>query len=214
MEGTVTRQMSSSLPGLLLAALITGGCGGPTAPEARVATTNVEAAESQPPPPGDVEPQLTGTIAGHQLTATNAVLLWRDQADDAQLVLGDVENLCDLLSQGAMPGGATLLFVSLKHNAHELRDAPWGQGDYPLRTEGPRAPRDTRHATIRVLDDSCSEAFSARATAGMVRLTGDRAVAGGEVTGELELTFGDESLTGPFTAAVCPQPEMAPRDCR
>ena len=140
--------------------------------------------------------------------------MWRDRADDAQLVISDTEDVCDTLSQGAMPSGATLLFISLKHNDAALQDAPWGAGEYPLRAEEPRAPRDTQRGTFLVLDAACTPTVRATATAGMVRLSGDEAVTDGEVRGELELTFDDDSVQGSFAATVCPQPEMEPRECR
>lgn len=199
-----TRSMTSLPFAVLCLALLMGsGC-----------KSGGEQPSSQPDPVEPKPAKLSFTVSGNTLEVQSAVLLWRDRADDAQLFFADQEGLCEKLSAGAWPREAMTLVIALKNNARELRDAPWGSGDYPLRTGGTRAPRDTKRAIFRQLGSDCRPTFQAPATAGKVRLTGPEAVLGGKVSGELDLTFGADRATGSFSATVCKQPEYEPRDCK
>ena len=188
------------------------GCKTASPPDAALAQT----AASSAPPAGPVWP--VWTVRGRTFSPQSAALLWRARANDALLVVSDAPNICELLSAGAWPQGATMLRALLKHNARDLQDAPWGEGVYPLRdptaSRATRAPRDAKGVAFQVLGDDCSPDLILRPTAGSVQLHGPAAVPGELVHATLDLRFGADQVTGRVDAVVCRQPKEYPRGCR
>ena len=158
---------------------------------------------------------VAGSVGGQGFDLKEAVFLWREGADDLQIVLSDQTGVCDALSGGALPANATLLFMTLKHTSRSNRDAPFEAGEYPLRSRVPIEPRDTKRAQLLQLDPSCSPRFRARATHGEVRLSTPEAKPQSALQGELELSFDDTgSIRGGFEASYCTPYEEEPRGCR
>lgn len=205
MNGHHKRSWAGWLSASLLCVLVGAGC-------ARSAD-----AQSAPSPKGEgkAAQSLEGSVQGRALKVVSAVFLWREKANDMQVVLSDAPGLCDALSNGAHPRGATVLSISLKHNSRELRDAPFGVGEYPVRGGEPRRPQDAKRALFYVLDAACSPVFRAGATGGAVRLTSGVAGKAGELRGEVDLEMGGgDKLRGAFTATFCPPSELEPHGCR
>ena len=175
-------------------------------------------AQSAAAPKGEGAPAaqaIAGSVQGRSLKVASAVFLWRDKADDMQLVLSDAPAVCEALSGGAYPRGATILSVLLKHNTRESRDAPFGVGEYPIRVGDQPQPQDAKRATFTVLDAACSPTLTARATGGTVRLTAGVAGKGAELRGDLDLQMpGGDTLRGGFTATFCTPSEEEPHGCR
>jgi len=210
-----------SLPAVMLG-LGAGGCGRekPVAPEpGRAATPGAAGVNGRA---AFAQDGLRGSVAGAGLTVKDAVFLWRENADDLAIMLGDRAQLCPLLASGAMPRDATLLLITLKHNTPENRDAPFSPGVYPVREpDREKRPQDVKAALFVKLDGACGNTLSradGRAVSGEVVLDAIRAGKDGAASGRLKLVFGarGETLEGPFSAAFCPMPEDAPepRGCR
>lgn len=155
-----------------------------------------------------------GDVGGVEVRPRQAVFLWRAKADDLQLIFADVDDLCATLQAGAMPKNATVVTATLKHTAKSNRDAPFAAGDYPVRTASAIEPQDTKRAVVAKLDDACKPTKQAKATSGVVRLTTGELKLGGVAEGELRLTFGGDTLEGPFRATFCAPPEDEPRGCK
>jgi len=197
--------------------LALAGCSGATSggavpsPEASAAAS-VAAASSSPAAAAGTG-VVTGNVAGHSLSVRSAVFMWRDKANDMQVVLADKDGLCEALREGGWPTEATLLYFTLKHNARDNRDAPFTAGDYPVRS-GAALPQDTKQASFTRLDDLCTPIASAKATAGVVHVSTKEVALGGTAEGAFELTIGaSDTLEGRFTATFCPPPDQEPHGC-
>ena len=206
-----------------LLALLAAGCGeasrAPAPPPPTTPVTVVggpSAVVSAPAPAASAASGsvVTGSVGGHALAPRNAVFSWRAGADDMQIILSDADGLCDTLAAGAWPKDATVLMFTLKHTARATRDAPFGAGDYPLRSGAAIEPQDTKRAVWMRLDPACAPLSSDKATAGVVHLTTPEVEVGGTAAGSFELSFGDEQVKGRFDARFCPPPENEPHGCR
>jgi hypothetical protein len=165
--------------------------------------------------PGSVE----GTVSKMPLKVKEAIFMWADKADDMTIVLSDRAGVCGRLSAGALSRDATLLFIMLKHNTRENRDAPFAPGDYPLRTSSAKQPQDTKRATFMKLDPSCRnvlEKSASRAVEGMVKLRSISSKPGGKATGSFQFSMGKQGdkLEGRFVAAFCSLPKDATEPSR
>ena len=206
----------------LFALHLAGGCGtaeqpAPVHPDSvKEAAPPDTVATSEAPPDVTSSPasSVQGTVGGRALDVRSAVFLWREAADDMQLVFSNSDALCDALSAGAMPRDATLLIATLKHNTRENQDAPFQRGEYPVRTAESVSPQDTKRATFMTLNGSCSPVEQARATGGTITLTSPEARPGATLEGQLELEMeGGEHLQGRFTATYCRPSDEEPRGC-
>lgn len=196
------------------------GCGGaaPAGAPQHVPTVAVAPAAPATPTASSRAPapssRVSGEVSGRRLTVKSAAFLWRQGADDLTVILADAGDVCGTVTAGAWPRGATMLRATLKQGG-ELRDAPFGGGDYPLRDGGARRPRETKQAAFTALDDACAPVVGAKATAGVVRLSTPAVTVGGVAEGTFELTMqGGERVDGAFVATHCPTPDLEPRGCR
>ena len=164
-------------------------------------------------PRGCPQPMKEEHLRSGPLEPKSAVFMWRPNADDMQLMFADVPDLCGIVSAGAFPRGARLLSMTLKLNDEKTHPA-FSAGDYPVRGEGERAPRDLKRATFMELDGGCQPRLRTQAQSGEVRLSGDAVSKDTSAHGEIDLTFPEGSLKGSFEASFCPPPEMEPRGCK
>ena len=152
-------------------------------------------------------------MRGRTLDVESAIFMWRDKADDMQIILSDAPDLCSTLQAGAWPAGGTVLYATIKHTGSENQDAAFGAGVYPLRRDEPIPPQDTKMAQFMVFGPTCELEVREEAVAGEIRISTDQVAIGGVVEGELDLTF-DKEVTGRFHAGFCEPAEYEPSGCR
>ena len=197
---------SSHAPALGITLAIVSVACGPAPPRTAPATAGSSATGS-----GTVK----GSLTGRSLSVKSAVFMWRDKADDLELVLADSADLCASLSAGTWPRDATLLLFTIKHTGPDNRDAPFGAGEFPLREGSPRRPQDTKLARWIELDGSCAPRTTADATTGAVHLTTPEVRLGGIADGSFSIMMPDgAALEGTFSATYCAASEMEPHGCR
>ena len=172
-----------------------------------------EAPAAAPAAPAAPSSVVEGLVQGHALEVASAIFMWRERANDMQIVLSDAPDLCSTLQSRAWPGGGTVLYATIKHTGSANQDDAFGAGVYPLRGGEPIQPQDTKMARFMVFGPACDLEVQERAVAGEIRLTTEQVAIGGEVEGELTLTF-DSEITGRFRASFCEPAEYEPNGCR
>jgi len=156
------------------------------------------------------ETKIAGNAGGVSISAKKAIYLWREQANDLQLVFGDVDDLCVTLQAAALPKSSTIVMVTIKHEGN----GPFTAGAYPIRT-GEAKPQDTKRALALQLDATCKPIAQAKAKGGAVQLSTGEVKIDGIAEGSVAFEFADgEKVEGPFSATFCAQPDEEPHGCR
>lgn len=193
------------------------GCGAPPVPAAPMpaSASNASGVSTAPGASNAEASPIHGSVRGRVFTTKSAVYIWRDKANDMQIVLADVDNLCASISAGGWPPNATIVYMSLKHNTADNRNAPFTAGEYGLRTGDERAAQDMKNATYMQIDASCAPMTRFQAVRGNLHLSTPVVKLNGVVEGNVDLGMGrnNEPVSGHFTATYCQLPDEELHGC-